>query len=44
MLRKAIQDKAAPMKVAQTRLEARAHRQEIELCRDSAQSRYSKLI
>ncbi|KAK6632537.1 hypothetical protein RUM43_013305 [Polyplax serrata] len=39
MLRKSIQDKSLPLKVAQTRLEARAHRQEIELCRDSAQSR-----
>lgn len=40
MLRKAIMDKSAPLKVAQTRLESRAHRQEIELCRDSAQTRF----
>ncbi|EEB14322.1 Tektin-3, putative [Pediculus humanus corporis] len=39
MLRKSIQDKSLPLKVAQTRLEARAHRQEIELCRDPAQNR-----
>ena len=39
MLRKAILDKSAPLKVAQTRLESRAHRQEVELCRDSAQQR-----
>lgn len=39
MLRKAILDKSAPLKVAQTRLESRAHRQEVELCRDSAQMR-----
>ncbi len=27
-------DKAAPLKVAQTRLESRTHRPDIELCRD----------
>ncbi len=27
-------DKAAPLKVSQTRLESRAHRPDIELCRD----------
>lgn len=39
LLKKAITDKSAPMKVAQTRLEARTHRKEIELCRDAAQDR-----
>uniref|UniRef100_A0A224XBL8 Tektin n=1 Tax=Panstrongylus lignarius TaxID=156445 RepID=A0A224XBL8_9HEMI len=39
LLRKAILDKSNPMKVAQTRLEARAHRKDIELCKDEAQSR-----
>jgi len=33
-LKKAIRDKAAPLKVAQTRLEARTHRPDVELCRD----------
>jgi tektin-3 len=36
LLRKAIHDKVNPLKVAQTRLEARIHRPEIELCRDNA--------
>lgn len=40
LLRKAIIDKSNPMKVAHTRLEARTHRKEVELCRDSAQDRY----
>ncbi|XP_050301748.1 tektin-3-like [Anthonomus grandis grandis] len=39
LLKKAIIDKSAPMKVAQTRLEARTHRKSIELCRDTAQDR-----
>jgi len=39
LIRKAIQDKSNPMKVAHTRLEARAHRRDIELCKDEAQSR-----
>lgn len=39
LLRKAIQDKSAPIKVAHTRLEARTHRKDIELCRDMAQDR-----
>lgn len=30
-------DKSNPMKVAHTRLEARSHRKNIELCRDNAQ-------
>lgn len=39
LIRKAIQDKSNPMKVAHTRLEARTHRKEVELCRDMAQDR-----
>ena len=35
-MRKAIADKSYALKVAHTRLEARMHRPEIELCRDSA--------
>ncbi|KAK8742847.1 hypothetical protein OTU49_001696, partial [Cherax quadricarinatus] len=37
MLRKAILDKSAPLKVVQTRLEGRTHRPETELCRDPPQ-------
>ena len=33
-LKKAIRDKEAPLKVAQSRLEARTHRPDMELCRD----------
>lgn len=36
---KAIADKSAALKVAHTRLEARTHRPELELCRDYAQLR-----
>ncbi|KAK9732128.1 hypothetical protein QE152_g13059 [Popillia japonica] len=39
LLRKAILDKSNPMMVAQTRLESRTHRKEVELCRDMAQDR-----
>jgi hypothetical protein len=39
LLRKAIIDKSNPMKVAHTRLEARSHRRDIELCKDGAQTR-----
>lgn len=39
LIKKAIQDKSNPMKVAHTRLEARSHRKQIELCRDVAQNR-----
>ncbi|KAJ6655789.1 hypothetical protein lerEdw1_004842 [Lerista edwardsae] len=38
-LQKAILDKEGPAKVAQTRLEARTHRPNVELCRDAAQYR-----
>ena len=34
LLRKAIYDKEEPMKVAQTRLEERTHRLNVELCHD----------
>lgn len=36
LMRKSIADKSYSMKVAHTRLEARTHRPEIELCRDNA--------
>lgn len=39
LLRKAINDKANPLKVAQSRLEARGHRPDLELCRDNAHVR-----
>ncbi|XP_053947551.1 tektin-3 isoform X2 [Anastrepha ludens] len=39
LIQKAIQDKSSPLKVAQTRLEARTHREGIELCKDWAQLR-----
>lgn len=39
MLRKAINDKSNPLKVAQTRLEARSHRPGMEICRDNAHTR-----
>lgn len=38
-LKKAIRDKEAPLKVAQTRLEARTHRPDVELCRDPVHHR-----
>lgn len=38
-LKKAIADKEAPMKVAQTRLENRTFRPNVELCRDRVQYR-----
>ncbi|NXH12897.1 TEKT3 protein, partial [Bucco capensis] len=38
-IRKAIRDKAPPLKVAQTRLDARTQRPNVELCRDPAQLR-----
>lgn len=38
-LRKAIADKEGPVKVAQTRLEARNHRPNVELCYDTVQYR-----
>lgn len=38
-LKKAIQDKEAPMQVAQTRLDTRIRRPNVELCRDPVQHR-----
>ncbi|XP_038613252.1 tektin-3 [Tachyglossus aculeatus] len=38
-IRKAIREKVAPLKVAQTRLDERTRRPNVELCRDSAQLR-----
>ncbi|NP_001088893.1 uncharacterized protein LOC496239 [Xenopus laevis] len=38
-LKKAIKDKSAPMKVAQTRLDERTRRPNVELCRDTVQIR-----
>lgn len=40
LLKKAIQDKQAPMQVAQTRLDTRIRRPNVELCRDPVQHRY----
>ncbi|XP_043846450.1 tektin-1 isoform X2 [Dromiciops gliroides] len=42
VLNKAILDKEGPAKVAQTRLESRSHRPNVELCRDPAQYRLIK--
>ncbi|NWR62110.1 TEKT3 protein, partial [Bucorvus abyssinicus] len=39
VIRKAIRDKVPPLKVAQTRLDERTRRPNVELCRDSAQIR-----
>ncbi|XP_015585345.1 tektin-3 [Cephus cinctus] len=39
LMRKAIADKSAALKVAHTRLEARTHRPQLELCKDYAQLR-----
>uniref|UniRef100_A0A673UHD3 Tektin n=1 Tax=Suricata suricatta TaxID=37032 RepID=A0A673UHD3_SURSU len=39
VLKQAIKDKEAPLKVAQTRLYQRSHRPNVELCRDAAQFR-----
>ncbi|PSN29761.1 Tektin-3 [Blattella germanica] len=44
LIRKAIMDKSNPLKVAHTRLEARTHRRDIELCRDNAQNRLVKEV
>lgn len=33
-------DKSNPLKVAQTRLEARTHRRDIEACKDAVHQRY----
>lgn len=38
-LKKAVRDKEAPLKVSQSRLEARSHRPDVELCRDPVHHR-----
>ncbi|XP_028563182.2 tektin-1 [Podarcis muralis] len=43
-LKKAILDKEGPAKVAQTRLETRTHRPNVELCRDKAQYRLMREV
>ena len=43
-LRKAIEDKVIPMKLAQTRLDARAQRPNVELTRDAPQFRLLKEV
>lgn len=40
LIRKAIQEKSNPLKVAQTRLEARGHRSGIEQCKYEIKSVY----
>ena len=42
LLRKAIADKEAPLKVAMTRLEERTHRVNMELCHDPAMTGYDR--
>ncbi|XP_065221213.1 tektin-3-like [Planococcus citri] len=44
MIKRAINDKSNPLKVAQTRLEFRTHRKDIELCRDIVQTRLQKEV
>lgn len=44
LIRKGILDKSNPLKVAHTRLEARSHRLDIELCRDYAQDSLIKEV
>lgn len=43
-MQKAVADKSSALKVAHTRLEARSHRPEAELCKDYAQLRFVELI
>lgn len=43
-MRKAIADKSHAIKVAHTRLEARMHRPDLELCRDNAYVRYLSIF
>lgn len=43
-LKKAIADKEGPVKVAQTRLEARNHRPNVELCYDTVQYRLTSEV
>jgi len=44
LLKKAIQDKEAPMQVAHTRLDTRIRRPNVELCRDPVQHRYVNIL
>lgn len=44
LLKKAIQDKQAPMQVAQTRLDTRIRRPNVELCRDPVQHRFVQTL
>ncbi|RZC34424.1 Tektin, AIP3, SCP-1, Atg14, and/or Myosin tail 1 domain containing protein [Asbolus verrucosus] len=44
LIKKAIMNKSNPMKVAHTRLEARSHRKNVELCRDMTQERLVKEV
>lgn len=44
LLRKAITDKQAPLKVAQTRLDERTRRIDVELCNDVPMAGYDWLI
>lgn len=44
LLKKAIQDKQAPMQVAQTRLDTRIRRPNVELCRDPVQHRFVQAL
>ncbi|XP_055991208.1 tektin-4 [Sorex fumeus] len=44
LLKQAIKDKEAPLKVAQTRLYQRSQRPNVELCRDIAQSRLTSEV
>lgn len=44
VLKQAIKDKEAPLRVAQTRLYQRSYRPNVELCRDTAQFRYPESL
>lgn len=43
-LKKALRDKENPLKVAQTRLEERTRRPNVELCRDNPHHRYGEKL
>lgn len=44
LMQKTIADKSPVLKVVHTRLEARTHRPETELCKDDAQFRFAIII
>lgn len=44
LIQKIIADKSPVLKVVHTRLEARTHRPETELCKDHAQFRFARII